>query len=152
MTHDAGERSQPRAALYIVALAWRRVRRRSSGALLAGTGIAIGTAVLIGVLAGTTIAQDRSVSQAVERIPAASRSIRAVWFGSPIGADQAYARLDETARSRLAGIGLPGPTPIVLFRESTVAGHFVSLAGVEGLASHVTLTSGRLPRRSTPKR
>ena len=31
--------------------------------------------------------------------------------------------------------GLPGPTAIVLFRESTVAGHFVSLAGVDGLAS-----------------
>ena len=48
--------------------------------------------------------------------------------------------------------GLAGPTPIVLFRESTVAGHFVSLAGVEGLASHVTPTGGRLPRRCTPER
>ena len=57
-----------RAALYVVGLARRRVERRSSGALLAAVGIAIGTAVLIGVLAGTKIAQDRSVSQAVERI------------------------------------------------------------------------------------
>ncbi len=120
--------------------------------LLAATGIAIGTAVLTGVLAGTTIAQDRSVSQAVERIPAASRSVRAVWFGSPIGPEQAYPRLDETVRSHLSDIALPGPTPIVLFRESTVAGHFVSLAGVDGLASQVTLTSGRLPRRCTPER
>ena len=151
--HDpAAERSDGRAALYVVALGWRRVRRRSSGALLAAVGIAIGTAVLVGVLAGTTIAQDRSVSQTVERIPAASRSVRAVWFGSPIGTDQAYARLDETARSGLAGLGLAGPTPIVLFRESTVADRFVSLAGVEGLAPHVTLTSGRLPRRCTAER
>jgi FtsX-like permease family len=120
--------------------------------LLAATGIAIGTAVLIGVLAGTTIAQDRSVSQAVERIPAASRSVRAVWFGSPIGPEQAYPRLDETVRSHFSDIALPGPTPIVLFRESTVAGHFVSLAGVEGLAAHVKLASGRLPRRCTPER
>ena len=104
------------------------------------------------VLTGTTIAKDRSVSQAVERIPAASRSVRAVWFGSPIGPDQAYPRLDETVRSQLSGIGLAGPTPIVLFRESTVAGHFVSLAGVDGLAPHVMLTSGRLPRRCTPER
>ena len=151
--HDAAaERSDGRAALYVIALGWRRVRRRSSGALLAAVGIAIGTAVLVGVLAGTTIAQDRSVSQAVERIPAASRSVRAVWFGSPIGTDQTYARLDETARARLSGLGLPGPTPIVLFRESTVAGHFVSIAGVEGLAEQVTLTGGRLPRRCTPER
>ncbi len=152
MPDAARERSEARAALYVVALGWRRVRRRSSGALLAAFGIAIGTAVLVGVLAGTTIAQDRSVSQAVERIPAASRSVRAVWFGSPIGTDQAYARIDEGARSGLSGLGLQGPTPIVLFRESTVAGRFVSLAGVEGLAPHVTLTSGRLPRRCTAER
>ena len=141
-----------RATLYVIGLAFGRVRRRSSGALLAAVGIAIGTAVLIGVLAGTKIAQDRSVSQAVDRIPAASRSVRAVWFGVPVGAPQAYPTIDATVRSKLEGIGLPGPTPIVLFRESTVAGHFVSLAGVKGLAPYVHLTSGRLPRECTPAR
>ena len=90
-----------RAALYVVGLALGRVRRRSSGALLAAVGIAIGTAVLIGVLAGTKIAQDRSVSQAVDRIPAASRSVRAVWFGVPVGAAQAYPTIDATVRSNL---------------------------------------------------
>ena len=40
----------------------------------------------------------------------------------------------------------------MLFRESTVAGHFVSLAGVEGLARYVRLSSGRLPRACTPAR
>ncbi len=138
--------------MYVVGLAFGRVRRRSSGALLAAVGIAIGTAVLIGVLAGTKIAQDRSVSQAVDRIPAASRSVRAVWFGVPVGSAQAYPALDATVRAKLEGIGLPGPTPIVLFRESTVAGHFVSLAGVKGLAPYVHLTSGRLPRSCTPTR
>ena len=128
------------------------MRRRSSGALLAACGIAIGTAVLVGVLAGTKIAQDRSVSQAVERIPAASRSVRAVWFGVPVGDDQAYRSLDGDVRERLTDVGLPGPTPIVLFRESTVAGHFVSLAGVEGLGRYVRLTSGHLPRECTPER
>ena len=141
-----------RATLYVIGLAFGRVRRRSSGALLAAVGIAIGTAVLIGVLAGTKIAQDRSVSQAVDRIPAASRSVRAVWFGVPVGAAQAYPTIDAAVRSKLQSIGLPGPTPIVLFRESTVAGHFVSLAGVEGLAPYVHLTSGRLPRECTPAR
>ena len=52
-----------RAALYVVGLAFGRVRRRSSGTLLAAVGIAIGAAVLVGVLAGTKIAQDRSVSR-----------------------------------------------------------------------------------------
>ena len=108
--------------------------------------------MLVAVLAGTKIAQDRSVAQAVERIPAAQRSVRAVWFGVPVGGDQAYRSIDGAVRSKLARIGLPGPTPIVLFRESTVSGHFVSLAGVEGLGPHVSLTSGRLPRRCTPAR
>jgi len=127
------------------------VRRRSSGALLAASGIAIGTAVLVGVLGGTKIAQDRSVSQAVERVPAASRSVRAVWFGVPVGSSEAYPALDRDVRSRLGGIALPRPTPLVLFRESTVAGHFVSLAGVDGLGRFVRLTSGRLPRPCTPE-
>jgi hypothetical protein len=144
--------SSLRASLYVLGLASRRVRRRASGALLAATGIAAGTAVLIGVVAGTKIAQDRSVSQAVDRIPAASRSVRAVWFGVPVGAAQAYPEIDATVRKSLGGIGLPGPAPVVLFRESTVAGHFVSLAGVEGLGAYVQLKSGRLPHRCTPAR
>ena len=104
----APEGHRVRAALYVVGLAFGRVRRRSSGALLAAVGIAIGTAVLIGVLAGTKIAQDRSVSQAVERIPAASRSVRAVWFGVPVGADAgvSHARRDRARRSSRAS-GFP---------------------------------------------
>ncbi len=108
--------------------------------------------MLVGVLAGTEIAQDRSVAQAVERIPAASRSVRAVWFGAPVGAQQAYAAIDDTVRAKTVGLDLPAPTPIVLFRESTVAGRFVSLAGVDGLARYVRLTGGRLPRRCSAER
>ena len=89
----------------------------------------------------------------MERIPAASRSVRAVWFGVPVGDDQAYRSLDGDVRERLTDVGLPGPTPIVLFRESTVAGHFVSLAGVEGLGRYVRQRAGRCcPRECTPER
>ena len=38
------------------------------------------------------------------------------------------------------------PTPLVLFRESTIAGTYFGLGGVDGLADWVTLRSGRLPR------
>ncbi len=147
-----GQRSGTRAGVYVVGLAWRRVRRRSSGALLAASGIGVGTAVLVSVLAGTKIAQDRSIAQAVAQIPAASRSARAVWFGVPVGADQSYPALARRVGAALPSLDLPGPTPIVLFRESTVAGRFVSLAGVDGLARYVHVTSGRLPRRCTPQR
>ncbi len=46
-------------------------------------GLAVATAVLAGVLAGVTIATDRSTAQAIERIPLSARSVRAVWFGIP---------------------------------------------------------------------
>ena len=141
-----------REATYVLSLAWKRVRRRSSGALLAASGIAVGTAVLVGVLAGTKVAQDRSASQAVERIPAVARSVRAVWFGVPVSTTESQPALDRAVRTELDGLGLPGPTAIALFRESTVAGHFVAIAGVDGLASHVQLKTGRLPHRCTPAR
>ena len=42
--------------------------------------------------------------------------------------------------------------PIVLVREATLGGAFVGLAAVDGLAPHVLLRSGRLPRACTPER
>jgi FtsX-like permease family len=141
-----------RSARYVVWLAWRRVRRRGSGALVAALGLAGAAAVLAGVLAGVTIAADRATAQAVERIPASSRAARAVWFGVPAGGDEAYGLLDREVRSALSGLPLGDPTPLVLVRESTVAGRFVGLAAVDGLARHVALRSGRLPRRCTAVR
>ena len=141
-----------RSARYVVWLAWRRLRRRGSGALVAALGLAVAAAVLAGVLAGVTIAADRATAQAVERIPASARAVRAVWFGVPAGPDEAHGVLDRSVRRALSDIGLGEPTPLLLVRESTVAGRFVGLAAVDGLAEHVTLRSGRLPRRCTAER
>lgn len=141
-----------RSAGYVVWLAWRRARRRESGAFVAALGLAVAAAVLAGVLTGVTIAADRATAQAVERIPASARAVRAVWFGVPAGQAEAQPVLDRQVRASLAGLSLPGPTPLVLMRESTVAGHFVGLAGVDGLAPHVVLRSGRLPKPCTPRR
>jgi hypothetical protein len=141
-----------RGVAYALGLAWRRARRRGSGAVVAALGIAVGTAVIVGVLAGTTVAQDRSAALALDRIPADGRSLRASWFGVPAGPQELQPRLDPVVREALAGVPLPGPTPIVLFRESTVAGRFAGIAGVDGLAPHVILRSGGLPERCTPRR
>ena len=102
--------------------------------------------------AGATIASDRATSQAVERIPTTARSLRASWFGVPANAAERHAALDREVRTVLGDIARDGPTPIALFRESTVAGRFVGLAAVDGLAPHVILRSGRLPRRCSPRR
>jgi hypothetical protein len=137
---------------FVLGLAWHRLRARSAGALLAGSGIAIGTAVVTGVLVGTTVAQDRSTSQAVERLAEPSRSTRAVWFGVPAGADERYRPLDAAVRKETSTLPLGSPTPIVLFRESTVGGRFAGLAAVDGLAGRVLVRGGRLPRTCRPAR
>lgn len=141
-----------RSTWYVAWLAWRRLGRRDSGAVTTVLGLAVAAAMLAGVLAGVTIATDRATAQAIERIPAADRSVRAVWFGVPSGAAERLPVLDRQVRDALSGLGLDGPTPLVLVRESTVAGHFVGLTAVDGLAPYVIVRSGRLPRTCTPQR
>ena len=141
-----------RSAWFVVGLAGRRLRRRDSGALVTVLGLTVATAVLAGVLAGVTIATDRSTAQAIERIPSSARSVRVVWFGAPGDRSERLSVLDKDVDDALSGIGLEGPTPIVLYRESTVAGRFVGITAVDGLAPYVTLHTGRLPRTCTLER
>jgi len=141
-----------RSTLYVLGLAGRRLGRRSGATALIALGIAAGAALLFGVRIATTVAQDRSVAQAIERIPDGSRSLRAVWFGVPGGSGEPQPALDERVRAALADVDVVRPTALVLFRESTLAGTFAGLGGIENLRSWVSLRSGRLPRRCRPQR
>ena len=141
-----------RTALYPLRLVAARLGRRSAAVVLVVLGIAAGAAVLLGGRAGTVIAQDRAVAQAVERIPDGSRSVRAVWFGVPGQSDEPQPVLERRARAALAHTGVGRASALVLYRESTLAGVFAGLGGVEGLGAHVRLRSGRLPRTCTPER
>jgi FtsX-like permease family len=141
-----------RSTRYVLSLALRRLRRRDGGALGAALGIAAAAAVLAGILAGGTIAKDRSVAQHIDRLPAAAGSVRAVWFGAPHGPEEEWQRLDRAARGALAPLPARPPVAIALVRESTIGGVFVGLAAVDGLAPHVLLRSGRLPRACAPTR
>jgi hypothetical protein len=137
---------------FVARLAWRRLRRRDSGAAVAVLGLAVATAVLGGVLAGVTIATDRSTALAIERIPASARSVRAVWFVIPGDPSERLAALDRDVDRAFAGVELDGPTPLILFREGTVAGEFVGITAIEGVPEHVILRSGRMPRTCTAAR
>ena len=106
--------------------------------------------MLATVLAGTVVARDESVGRAVEEIPAAQRAVRAAWFGIP-AQDEDHDALERTAKQSLAGVVPAEPTSFVLFRESTIAGTFLGLGAVDGLADWVTLRSGRLPRACEPE-
>jgi hypothetical protein len=132
-------------------LAAIRLGRRVSAAFLVGLGVAAGTAMLAAVLAGSLVAQDRSVGFAVDELPASQRAIRAVWFGLPGQSAEGRPALDQRARQALAGVTDAKPTALVLFRESTIAGRFVGLGAVDGLAHWIDLRSGRLPRRCRPE-
>jgi hypothetical protein len=139
-----------KGAGYVLALAGKRLRRREGGALVAALGITAAAAVLALILAGTTVAKDRAVAQDVERLPAATRAVRAVWFGVPAGPADDWRGLDRAARDALAPLPTGDPTPIVLVREGTVGGAFVGLAAVDGLRPYVVLRSGRMPRTCRP--
>ena len=141
-----------RAALYPLRLVRARLGRRSAAVLLVVLGIAAGAAVLLGGRAGVVVAQDRAVAQAIERIPDGERSVRAVWFGVPGQSDEPQPALERRARAALRHAVAEDATALVLFRESTIAGSFAGLGGVERLGERVTLRSGRLPRRCTPER
>ncbi|HEX4930478.1 MAG TPA: hypothetical protein VFV62_07180, partial [Gaiellaceae bacterium] len=141
-----------RSTLYPLRLVAARLGRRSPPVVLVVLGVAAGAAVVLGGRAGTLVAQDRAVAQAVERIPEGQRSVRAVWFGLPALSDESHARVDERARNALAAVGVASPTSIVLFRETTIGGAFAGLGGVERLGRWVTLRSGRLPRSCSAER
>ena len=113
--------------------------------LLVVLGIAAGAAVLLGGRAGVVVAQDRAVAQAVERIPDGGRSVR------PSGSGCRRRATGEPALARRARAALrhavdEDATGLVLFRETTIAGSFAGLGGVERLRERVTLRSGRLPQ------
>jgi hypothetical protein len=129
-----------------------RLGRRVSAVLLMGVGVAAGGAMLAAVLAGGLVAQDRSVGFAVDELPAAQRALRAVWFGLPGQSTEDRTGLDTRARRALERVTDEKPTALVLFRESTIAGRFVGLGAVDGLARWLDLRSGRLPRTCRPER
>src|SRR5918999_2648232 len=147
-----GSRDVLRAVLYPLRLAGARLGRRSGPAVLVVVGIAAGASVVFGGRAGTTVAQDRAVAQAIERIPDGSRSVRAVWFGLRGIGDEPQPALERRARRALERTGAGDATSLVLFRETTIAGSFAGLGGVDGLGQWVRLRTGRLPRPCTPER
>jgi hypothetical protein len=124
-----------------------RVRSDGARSVLVVAGVAAAGFLLAAVLVGSLVAQERALGRAVDELAPSVRTIRAAWFGVP-GEGEAYGALNRRVRDALGG----EPTPTVLFRESSIGGRFVAFGAVDGLASHVRLTRGRLPRSCTPAR
>jgi hypothetical protein len=141
-----------KSAWFVTGLAWRRLRRRDSGALVTALGLVVATSVLAGVLAGVTIATDRSSARAIEDIPTSARSVRVVWFGIPGDRTERLASLERAVDGALSRVRLDGPARLALFRESTVAGKFVGISAIDDVGPHVILRTGRLPRTCARER
>ena len=141
-----------RSAQYVLWLAGRRLGRRSGARLLVVLGIAAGAALLVGVQVATTVAQDRALAQAIERIPEGSRSVRTAWFGVPGANGDPQPALDASVRQALAGVDLPRGTAVVLLRETTIAGKFASLGGIEGLGRWVASAPADCRAQCRPER
>src|SRR5580765_7171347 len=124
-----------------------RVRSDGARSVLVVAGVAAAGLLLAAVLVGSLVAQERALGRAVDELAPSVRTIRAAWFGVP-GEGEAYGALDRRVRDPLGG----DPTPTVLFRESSIGGRFVAFGAVDGLASHVRLAKGRLPRSCTAAR
>src|SRR5512132_1915060 len=140
-----------RRIAYPLGLAWARLARRGGRLVLVGFGIAAGAALLAAVLAGSLVAQDRSVERATARVSPADRTVRLVWGGIASGPGTDVDRLDEMSRRALAPL-VRSPTRAMLFRTSQSNGHLFDLGAVDGLAGYVHVRSGRLPRPCTPTR
>ena len=135
-----------RRFLYPLGLAWARLVRRGGRVLLVLFGIAAGAALLAAVLAGSLVAQDRSVERATARVPAEDRTVRLVWGGIASGPGTDVDRLDRRSRAALAPL-VHSPTRAMLFRTSESKGHLFDLGAVDGLARYVHVRSGRLPQQ-----
>src|SRR5919109_5631483 len=126
-------------------LAWARLTRRGERVLLVAFGIAAGAALLSAVLAGSLVAQDRSVERATARVPAQDRTVRLIWDGIANGPGTDVPGLDRRARSALAPL-VRSPTRAMLFRTSESNGHLFDLGAIDGLGRYVQVRSGRLPQ------
>src|SRR5947208_14799397 len=132
----------------VLAAARFRTGRAQRG--LVAVGVAVGAGLLAAVLAGSLAAQDRSFAQAIDRIPAVDRSVRAVWGGIPEQGSTAYRALDRKARHTFAGLFHRKPFAVAVFAETELGPTSVNLGAVEGLQHWVRLTSGRMPQSCTP--
>jgi hypothetical protein len=125
-----------------------RVVARPGRSLLVALGIAAATAMLVGVLGSSLIAQDRVLQRSVEELPASERTFRVDLIGLP--GERSYAESDRVARNALGALAPASPLRVVYFRDSWLDGEFVRLVAADGLADLVRLRSGRLPRVCRP--
>ena len=141
-----------RRLLVPLRLAAARVRRGAGRFALVAVGLAAAAATLAAVLAGSLVAQDRSIARELRELPDQARAVRAVWFGVPPAEGPGREELAAAARRALLPVVSGAPEEALLFRRTQIGGALVDLGAAEGLARWVEVRSGRLPRECRPER
>jgi FtsX-like permease family protein len=137
---------------YPLRLAAARLAHRRTQAALVAFGVAAGAGILAAVLAGSVIAQDRSLARALADVPSADRALRAGYFGVPPQSGDYRRELDAFATRALARL-VPGePIRAMQLRQTRIDGALVDLAALDDSERWVRLRSGRFPRACTPVR
>ena len=139
-----------RRVLQPLRLAAVRLVERGGRTALVALGIAAGALALAVVSAGSLIAEDRSLSRALSRLPPQERAVQAAWFGVP--RETRWAELDADVRPVLREVGEGEPAAFMIYRETRVGGALVDLAAANGLERWLRLRSGRAPRECRPAR
>jgi hypothetical protein len=141
-------RTGVRASVVSASLALARLRARPGRGVVAALGILAATALLAGVLGGSTVAGDRTLARAVAHVPAAQRAISVGWFGGPPAGG--YAGLDRSARSDLHTLSAERPARTLVFSQLHFGGTLILLGAMDRSSLH--LVSGRLPATCGPAR
>src|SRR5947209_6101450 len=127
-----------RRVSYPLRLAAARLVHRGERVLIVALGIAAGAALLASVLAGSLVAQDRSLTRALARVAPGDRTVRIVWGGIDGGGPNDPAMLDRLARAAMPSL-TGAPTRAMLFRETESNGHLFDLGAIDDLGRFVRL-------------
>ena len=139
----------------LLGLAVARSRRRAGSLLAVAVGVAAATAVVLAAAPLTLVARQAALERMLSGAAPAERSLRLTVRrpNDHEGGEQPYRELDARAGAGLRATGLrAGTTRAVRLSGRTLAQQPVVLAGVDGLAQRLRLTSGRRPRTCTARR
>ena len=132
-------------------LSWARIRHRPGRWALLVVGVALALAMPVVSAATGLLVAARTLSNAVDRLPAGERTVIASYGGTADAAAQAHD--DRIVRASLAELtGLPVHHELLFGELADGAGGTFRLGATDALAQQVRLTSGRLPTSCTPQR
>jgi hypothetical protein len=131
-----------------IGLAWAGVRHRPGPWLLLALGLALAAVMPLAAAGLQERATVGAVQQAVVAVPEPARGVLAVTSRDLRGPD--LASLSDQVSSGLERAGLPTPTRALAFRSLSLQGTDATVAALDRLPVHVSLTSGRLPTTCSP--